>query len=494
MQSEVDTLQDFRREFLWRFSKYLLHDRDLEWAGRHLPELRKMSIEPVFPLLRYIWSDLLMNAQHLAKVYPVLKPLSEAVMQYCRFHQDVNTSTLAAQDELLTALAAVDTWPLVIKGAAMRAYTSMPQAMNDLDIITRNLDETWEVVKVAEGLGYPLKKLKLRWASTHSSSSPFPYHGYANLYRLEGGGTYTQGDWDLGRVRTLDMHITRFYCLGEGVMLTDLWQRAFYRNLEETKVLVPCVEDMILIELMHLLRHGTLAIRGINRLCQLVADGESPDFDYLVAEIRRNDLSLIANAAFFAIERTFPHAQSRVTTLLSRLDPPPFYLRPIVSGLAKLDRVERYGAGNLTSTLLQTHYLYMSYRHQIKHHWPLMQAIIGFQRMFRHRKVYPRAHARWKERKLGWISKSNRAIMLVRLDRQIWQPENNWQTLQENSHVPPNSSLVSTTSLLASSGESTEVLLTPIGSFTTADYDGNLSEKEVNLCLKYAQTLRKGLS
>lgn len=490
MQSETDTLGEVRREFLWRFSKYILHDQDIEWAGEHLAELRKMSVEPAFPLLRYVWNDLTANTQRLARAYPVLAPLAEAVAEYCRFHREVNERTLAAQDELLGALAAADTWPLAIKGTAMRAYTPIPQATSDLDIIARDLDETWALVYVAERLGYPLDKLKLRWLDERVPGA-IRYHGYANLYRREGGGAYIQGDWDLGRVRTLDLHIGRFYCLGEGVLLPDLWQRAERRPLGTTQALVPGVDDMLLIELVHLLRHGTLTMRSINRVCQLL-DGDAPlDLDYLLAEIHRNDLTLIASATFLAIERSFPHARAVAAELRARLGRLPIWARPAVARLAGLRRVERYGAGVFSSVLIQTHYLYRSSRNQLGYRWPLLRSAVGFTRMFRHRKVYPRAHARWKKRRRGWISAHNRAIMLTRLDRQTWQPKAGWQAMQQHASPVRQSVAVSQTSYLTNPGQPAEVLLTPIGSFTTSNYEGRLSETEAKLCLERAQTLRQ---
>lgn len=493
MQSEADTLKAFRREFLWRFSKYILHEHDLEWAGQHLVELRKLSVEPMLPLLRYVWNDLLDNVRCLTQAYPVLLPLDQAIAFYCQPHQEINAKTIEAQNELLMTLAADNLWPLVVKGAAMRAYTMQPQAMTDTDVIAYDLDEAWAVVRVAEQLGYPLSKIKLRQAGSGVPDS-VRYHGYANLYRREGGGAYIQGDWDLGRVRTLDLHVARFHGVGEGVLLTNLWQRAQRRQLGIAEAVVPCSEDMILVELLHLLRHGTLAMRGINRICHLLTMDSSLDADYLCAEIRRNDLVLIGHAVFRAIVQTFPHAQPVVASLRTSLGPAPLWARPLVRRVAALRRVERYGAGTITSVGLQTHYLYNSFRHQLGHTSPFVRSIVGFGRMFRYRKVYPRAHKRWRERRQGWISARNPEIMLTRLDTQPWQPSGGWEALKQLRILAGrNVIVVSRTSLLVNAGRRSEILVTPLGSFTTANYDGHLSVAETKLCLAFAQSIRQEL-
>ncbi len=491
MHPKADTVRDFRKEFLWRFSKYMLDDRDITWAGEHLSELCRMSVEPMFPLLLYVWNDLLVNTQRLAQVYPILTPLGEALEYYCQSHRRTLINTLDAQQELLHALAQADIWPLIIKGAAMPAYTSTPQAMNDLDVMARDLDEAWQVIRIAEELGYGLTRLKLCQSGPGVESS-VRYYGHSDLYRREGGGTYIQGDWDLGRVRTLDLHIAHYHAPGEGILLTDLWLRSWRAQLGTTEALIPSLEDMILLELIHLLRHGTLAIRGLNHIAQLLS-GPMLNRDYLFEEIRHNDLSLIASAVFLAIEQTFSHLQEQASELRSQLGKIPLWSRPFVAYLATLRRVERYGTSDLRSLCIQANYLYHSYRRQAGYRWPLFRSLIGFQQMFRNRQVYPHAYVRWQERKYGWLSPRNRSVMLVRLDNMPWQTAKVEQTLQQQPQLAAKNIRVSQTSLFIDSGQTTEALLTPIGSFTTANYVGRVPEREAHTCLERLEALRQTL-
>lgn len=484
MQSEADTLVNFRREFLWRFSKYRLDETDLRWADGHLPELRRMSVDPMFGVLRYVWNHLRTNTDALAERHPELAPLAEALGRYCEFHRQAHEWTIAAQDELLTSLAAAGVWPLAIKGCAMRTYTATSQAMTDLDLLARDLDETWEVAAVAERLGYGLDKIKVRRVGRRVPGQE--YHGYANLYRCADAPQYVQGHWDLGRVRTLDLHFGRFYGPGEGVLVTDLWRRASRRRAADQQTLVPAPEDMVLVEVLHLVRHGTLSMGTVNRLCQLFTEHELDD-RYLSAELRANDLEPMTHAVLGAIATTFPHARARVRQLGGRLQPPG-WLAPAVRQVRDMRRVERYGAGSLGSVSLQAHYLLATERRQRGRPAPVGTLLAGFGRMYRNRKVYPRAHTRWQQRRLGWVSESQPAVMLRRIDRTAWQPVANW-----SAAVPDGAVRIGGRTLLVDRGQPTEAVLTPVGAFAATRYDGQLSAEQTAACLARVGALRAEL-
>jgi Uncharacterised nucleotidyltransferase len=486
MQSEADTTQGVRREFLWRFSKYLLHDSDLGWARDHLSDLRRVSVEPMFPVLRYVWNHLEPNTVRLAEVCPELAPLAEAVARYCAFHRADHDRTIAAQNELLDEFAGNDVWPLVIKGAAMRAYTTVSQAMTDLDVVARDLDETWSVIEIAERLGYPLKKIKVRYLSPAVGAPG--YHGYGNLYRCEDGGEYVQGHWDLGRVRTLDLHFGRFYGPGEGVLVTDLWARARRLKVGGTEALVPSLEDMVLVEVLHLVRHGSLSMGTVNRVCQLVAD-DRLDRTYVAAELRRNDLEPMAHAVLTAIVDSYPHAREAADRLRQLLRPAPVWLRQAIRQVAAIRRVERYGAGSAASVCLQARYVFDAERHQRRLAVPLVPAVVGFARMYRNRRIYPRAHARWRRRRLGWVSASRSAVMLTRLDRTSWSPAGGWDTVGDTGSVGA-AVRVGRRTLVLDSGTETETVLTPIGAFTSSGYDGLLSPDDERRCVARARRFR----
>ncbi|MGY1943934.1 nucleotidyltransferase family protein [Nocardia asiatica] len=487
MQSELDTQQEFRREFLWRFSKYLLDESDLAWAEHHHGSLRRIAVEPMFPVLRYVWNHLSANVIRLEQHCPDLAPIAEAIGQYCELHRATWRKTIAAQDELFAAFTAAEIAPLAIKGAAARTVTTVSQAMTDLDILTRDLDQTWQVVDVAEALGYPLHKIKLRHVPDQVPGT-VRYHGYANLYRCEDGGDYTQAHWDLGRVRTLDLHIGRFYGPGEGVLVTDPWQRASTRVLGEHQVLVPCLEDMVVIELLHLVRHGTLSMGTLNRLCQLLTDNDL-DPDYLSTQIQANALVPITHAALRAIGDTFPHATTAAHAFLAHLPDAPRALRWAVNAVAGMRRVERYGAGTPASVALQTAYVYATTRDQIGRRLPLDASAVGFARMFRNRRVYPRAHQRWSNRRLGWPTAQHTAVMMTRLDHTRWNPPPAEDTATDRGARR----WVGETTLLVDENQPTQTMLAPIGAFTTSRYDGAITAAETSTCLARAEQTRTGL-
>ncbi|WP_040801819.1 nucleotidyltransferase family protein [Nocardia higoensis] len=488
MQSEADTQQGFRREFLWRFSKYILDESDLIWVQQHEALLRRIAVEPMFPVLRYVWNHLSANVIRLEQHCPGLAPIAEAIDQYCQLHRATWHKAIAAQDELFAAFTAAGIQPLAIKGAAARAVTPVPQAMTDLDILTCDLDQTWQVIDVAEQLGYPLHKVKLRHLPNQVVGH-VRYHGYANLYRCEDGGDYTQAHWDLGRVRTLDLHIGRFYGPGEGVLVTDLWQRATSRAVGAHQVLVPCLEDMVVIEMLHLVRHGTLSMGTLNRICQLLTEN-TLDPSYLSTQLQANALAPMTHAALRAIRGTFPHAAAAAHELQAHLPAPPPALRWAVDAVAGMRRVERYGAGSPASVALQTAYVYASTRDQVGRKLPVDVGAVAFTRMFRNRRIYPRAHQRWNDRRLGWPSSQRTAVMMTRLDRTRWNPP---ATAPATSRTDSARRWIGTTTVLVDEHQPTQTMLTPIGAFTASQYDGNLTTAETTACLVRAEQTRTEL-
>ena len=491
MQAESDKLKNFRREFLWRFSKYRLHPQDLTWAQCHDSTLRRLSIEPMINQFGYVWDTLMPNSQTLARHIPELLPLAEAIAHYCAFHQRINQNTLESQDEMLAALSTAGIHPLLIKGGAMRANTDVLQAMNDLDMIALNLDEAWTIVEIVEKLGYFLDRFKLQSLGKHVKGEP-RYYGYAPyVCRREGGGQYIQGDWDLGRVRTLDLHIARFHSVGDGVLLTDLRQKASFKSVNNTKVFVPCTEDMVLIELAHLLRHGTITMRGLNRIFILLYELGDIDQDYLLHQIKENQLSLMAQAIFLTLGQTFPETQAITHRLRLPLESTTLGSKWAITGLATRRRVEKFGAGSLVSTWLQARYLYGVYRQQLGSFWSLLHIAIAFLRLFTSRKIYPRSYKRWRKRQRGWLSEKNPSIMFTRLDREPWDIEKVWNTFkQERLNTTSKCLRIHQHSLMLDIGQISELLLTPVGSFTTANYAGQLPEEELKLCLEKIKTFR----
>jgi hypothetical protein len=465
MPAERDHLVNLRHEFLWRFSKHWLKEDDVAWADAHADTLNRVSVRPMNESLSYVWMELTANVRVLAGRSPAFDRLAEALDAAARPFAEANERTVLAQDELLKALAAADVWPVAVKGAAMRGYVAYPQAMNDLDVVTRDLDQTWCVLDVARSLGYPLNRIKLVSVGDRVPG-PSRYHGYTNLYRREGGGSYVQADWDLGRVRTLDLHVGRFYGCGDAVLVTDLFERATRRHLGAVEALVPAPEDLILVEFVHMIRHGTLSMRTLNRVGAVLEAVPDLDIGYIASEVTRNDVTIPALAVTKALEREATGTTVRVAAALrgqlSCNDGG--WRRPLVRHLAGRRRVEKYGAGSIRSVLTQTQYLAAAYTHQFGPANALFRPPSSFARMLRDRKVYPRAYRRWSNRRTGWLGPRNDAIMLVAVDTTPWRVDG----------VVADGERVEQSALLVDRGRETEALLTPIGTFISTAYDGTV--------------------
>ncbi len=483
MPAERDTLGEIRREFLWRFAKRWPSADDRHWAAARLEELKELSVRDMSESLLYTWNELVPNVEALAAEHSVLEPLAEALAASAAPLAATNARTLRAQDEMLDALGAADVWPLVIKGAAMRAFSRYPQAMNDLDLVTRDLDQTWEVLDVATQLGYPLGRIKVVRLAARVRGV-VRYHGYTNLYRRDGGGTAVQGDWDLGRVRTLDLHIARFYGCGDAVLATDLFARAARKPVAGRPALLPSPEDMVLVEIVHMIRHGTVTSRVMNRVAELLIAAPELDTAYVAAEVKRNDAQIAAFAIVSAIAAAVEPAAPAAQRLLSHLRVHQRWRRALAAHLTQQRSVEKYGAGSFRSVAAQATYLFDSYRHQFGAVAPVARTGAAFARMFRDRKFYPRAYERWSERRTGWLSARTPAVMLVRIEATAW-PIALLRSPAENAER------VGRDALLLDRGRKTEALLTPIGTFVSTAYDGRVPANVAAEVTKRTSALRE---
>lgn len=496
MHYERDHYVALRREFLWRFSKprWALQEGDLRWAEEHVGVLAKQSAERIQQSLRYVWPEFVENVRFLAERFSQLRSFSESIEFFSAIHERTSAAAEQAQTELLEAMTRAALPFVALKGAAMRAYEGSGSGGNDLDVLVSDLDAAWRAVDVAESRGYSLERIKVGFLSTAqtrfaSDASPPRIWANGNMFKSESPARpITQGDWDLGRVRTLDLHVTAFPIAGECLLLAPIRERSRVAEVGDLAFRVPSVEDMVLIEIAHLAHHGTLTIRGISRIARLLASSRGLDHDYVADRIAHNRLSIVANAALLAVESEFEPAREQAAALRAATGAQRSPLAVLSRRVAEARRVEKYGVLSPWSLAALLIYLADAGRAQLGPAQGVRTAFEGLGRALSNYPVNPRAHPRWRERRLGWLSPRQRGVMLQRLD------DVRLSALPARSDpVTGDTEWLGNEALIANKGRDDEVIVTLVGAFASAPYAGSVSPKVRQRCLEVAAVARRSL-
>jgi hypothetical protein len=448
-----------RDELLWRMGKLRLEDDDFAWLEGHRNRLARLASSDLIGALPYVWRELAQNLQDTAASVPELEGLRAGIREAVVPWQEVTRRVLEVQDRLLAAFAAAGVPLVCLKGAAMRAYGEDLPPTSDVDVLAGTLDDAWAAIACAEELGYELPKLKL-------ISGPACTYGYGELCSsdapLRGPTGVTVG--------SVDLHVGYMTTVGEAPLVLELVGEAHCARIGGSEVRVPSVEHMVVVEIAHLARHGTVASRGMNRIVRLL-DSDTLDTTAIARAVERNHLDAFAAAILGAIADTYTRLPRHYGSLAACVGPPARYIRLPVRGVAQKHRVERYGASDLSSVALQADVLG---RWAIDELGPVRGAAAttaGLARLIRSRRFHPRAHEMWTKRRLGWFSRRQRALVLRRLDR-------------ERGHRATGGDVsVGNAIWLRNRGCPDEVLLTPVGAFASAGYDGMLPRADLDACV-----------
>jgi hypothetical protein len=177
-----------------------------------------------------------------------------------------------------------------IKGIAMAPdYPEhAPREMYDVDLLILT-GSVWETLRIFEELGYYAPRLRL-----DRHGEPLlrgAIHGITALTGLGNAKSYPLRLEMREREEPFDLHFQAFPGLGDTMLDADLAAGARRRPVGEQELLIPSVENAILIMCTHLFRHGTSKVKDLNDLQALLHGREHElDWDYLLATARRNTL------------------------------------------------------------------------------------------------------------------------------------------------------------------------------------------------------------
>jgi len=478
--SKSDTTKRLRTEFLWRLSKATLLEKDITWCKEHTTKLIRIPIYPLLPDIQYVWQELTTNLPVLARAIPDLEPLASLILEKCHEQKKINDKVLMEQTRILRLLHENAIQPTLLKGASVRALLGCEEGMNDTDILLADFDTMVRVLGVSERAGYHVSGIRLQLGGTESAPVLV---GNCDAYLNERGrSTRIQSDWDKGWLRTLDVHLGALYVVGTTTLKSDIIVRAVDANLDGIPVKIPCLHDMLLIEFAHLTSHGTLSMRGVNRCYRLLnIFQEKVDLDVLAAEIVESSLQVHALAVLDLLKTDFEfecplrdafHARGGRLSKVSEF---------AIDGLVGARSVSRYGAGTLASSFAQT----LHYFNARKQENPLGRFVSIFPvwlNLFRQRKQFPLVIRPWVTRRLGWVTKRQPYLNLIKIDDTALTFSGKRHTSVQFGNRRCDLTWVGQNVVLIAKGKQDEILMTPIGTFTSAGYDGELDAKSTRHC------------
>lgn len=169
---------------------------------------------------------------YVMKLHPELKfdsytePRLKGLLRFFRFQ---NLELISHYTKIVSALNQQGIIPMILKGGAMKYLRpDFPRVMGDIDILVRTKKEYLLAQKIVQKMGYEIED------NTHSVDLHLPN----------------------SKVGILDIH--RYVDLGspfEKNFSTGLFSRAQKKKVFATDTLVPCIEDMLFICLVNMVKN-----------------------------------------------------------------------------------------------------------------------------------------------------------------------------------------------------------------------------------------------
>jgi hypothetical protein len=180
---------------------------------------------------------------------------------------------------------------LLLKGAAMRLHLpEYKRFHHDVDIYVACTETAEALLARLQDEGFSLATDLLRGHGSHSGFLVAELSRHADNVDAVIG--FHAGFYALGSIRypaPLDM---------------DLMRRSQWRPLGKSSLRVPCMEDMVVVLIAHVAKHGRLTYRDVNDL-YMMTRSEDLDMDYIWSCLKRNSLEAVGQALFFETQNTY---------------------------------------------------------------------------------------------------------------------------------------------------------------------------------------------
>ena len=360
---------------------------------------------------------------------------------------------------------------MVVKGMCFKdLYPSeSPRSMFDIDLVVSG-EMVWEIIAVFKEIGYRPKRVRLE-SYPYSVKQEEGIFGIAEMFEVNGSI----------RGYPFDLHLGAFPGCGDGLLDLNMWQRARSLKVGRGKVLMPSLEDCLLIICSHISRHGYAKSKDLNDtyVC-LKHAGDNLDWDYLSHFSQKNSLQGIFHGLLARLRQDYE--VELPDRFLSKWKP---------KGLANLSLKALFSIGRdkpdfhdgrqlISGRFLQASFLYDYYRERVNFSRALKETFSGLYFLFRNGRPYQL----WKAREIQSF-RTNRRIVIIPIDvtaeKKCWYIEQihllKVEEFALKSGIPVE--WIDAEIIVWNVGHPNELILTPRGFYTQSAYNGDIDEEEL---------------
>lgn len=357
---------------------------------------------------------------------------------------------------------------MVVKGACFKDLYPVGsfRPMFDIDLVVLG-DVVWEVIDAFKKVGYRPKRIRLE-SYPYSVEGPKGILGIAEMLELDGNL----------KIYPFDLHLGAFPGCGDGLLDLDIWERALSLKVGSREVLMPSLEDCLLIICSHISRHGYAKLKDLNDMSACLENaGDNLNWNYLFHSLKKNSLQAIFYGLLAKLQ--LDYEVKLPDGVLSRLKPK--RLGSLTSRMlfsTGRENPDFHGGRQLIAgRFLQASFLYDYYRDRVGLFTALREAISGLYFLFQSGRPY----RLWDAREIQSL-RSNRRMVIIPIetttDEVCWHLEKIHFPKVEQFALKSGVSVerISDETIVWNNGHPDELILTPEGFYTQSAYNGDIGE------------------
>ena len=359
---------------------------------------------------------------------------------------------------------------LVVKGACFRnLYPAKSfRNMGDIDLVISH-ETVWKGIDAFKQIRYLPKRVRLErhpYSDFKSNRDTELTFGVAQMFNLDGDPEYY----------SFDLHLGGFPGCGDSLLESDLWENAIPLKIGNRELLMPSLENCILIICSHTSRHGYAKLNDLNDIhACLKHAGDNLDWNYVYESVERNSLQNILLGLLSRLRKDYE--VKLPCEILSRLE-----RRFSVTLSAKLlfdSGKENYrfhgGRQLLLGRFLQMFFLYRYYRDRTDLLTAINKSLTGLYFLLRTGRPY----RLWTQRKIYSYSSNWRIVIIpieAKANGESWKIDHisllKAQRFAER--LKTSVDWIGTEIMIWNPGHRNELIFTPYDVYTQSTYDGNL--------------------
>lgn len=397
-----------------------------------------------------------------------LNPFLEEAQQYVEMMRSYREKLFADLALFAEVAGEAQIRFMTVKGACFKNLypTESFRTMFDIDLLISQ-ETVWKGIDAFKRIRHRPKRIRLErypWSTQDIEGTS----GIAEMFQLDG---------DLSDY-PFDLHLGGFPGCGDGLLELDLWERARTQKIGNQEILMPSLEDCILIICSHVSRHGYAKLRDLNdiHVCLKYTTG-GLNWDYLSHFSIKNSLQTILYGLLDSMRDDYEvQIPDKVMSKLRSKRLESFSSKMLFSTGRKNPNFHG-GRQLVAGRFLQSVFLYNYYRDRADFLTALKESLSGLCFLFQSGRPY----GLWKQRKIQSF-RINRRIVIIPIEAAIKKAR--WHIEQIHLQKAEQFALKSGVSVerigngcvVWNVGHPNELILTPEGIYTQSAYNGDIDE------------------